>query len=474
MSSVVVVHGVRQIRVKVAPSLLIREIKQRACEMLELTPELYELKTGKTVLNGALPFRLSNVVGNAKLTLVAARRKKSTPVRVKVHAVDLPPNFSDALVHEFDSRTSLISILAYFERKSGINFTKRSYPLVSGGNGRLMYEAPSVQLFNKVTESIAELNQSLTNLGIDNGSTSLRVRFKQTRVPFEEAVKEVEGYLQEAESTQESESPTPEPVASSTESTPKPGDELKPELAGELSDLKEELHRERTEAPEETPVNAEDQIIQRKAQAYVPSETQRVIPEDIGDVEMDAHQFKHYTSQLAALSGSDRQDGPLLTSRLRKNAKKTGPVKQCVVRVKFPDQTFVEATFGASDTVGDLHSFVKSVISHPELPFLLVKNIPRKYLADPLQKLIGDWEFGAREVVFFEWDTAKGSPSEFPKSSILKASVIEHAKSAQEVASIKIGEAPAQESSESQPATKPKPSSKSSSGKPSWLRLGRK
>lgn len=104
----------------------------------------------------SLPLRLTSLVQNSKLELaVASTRAKAleakvTDVVIKLQVEDLAPSFSEKLLYTFPSNISLWQVLSYFERVSGINFTKRAVMhQATASSGYLVYETPVVQSFNK-------------------------------------------------------------------------------------------------------------------------------------------------------------------------------------------------------------------------------------------------------------------------------------------------------------------------------------
>lgn len=108
------------------------------------------------VLDLSLPVRLTSLIQNSKIELVVAsararaQESKVTDVTIKLQVQDLPPSFSSNLLHTFSSNSSLWSVLAHFEKTSGINFTNRAVMhQVTPSSGHLVFETPIVQTFNK-------------------------------------------------------------------------------------------------------------------------------------------------------------------------------------------------------------------------------------------------------------------------------------------------------------------------------------
>lgn len=423
MSQVTVEYGVRSLRIKTTPSMLIKEVKRLACEKLGLNDEDWSVSTIRGgVVNESLPFRLTNLGKNAKLQLIKAKKKvKKENVVVKVNAEELPEGFSDSLVSEFGPGTSVYAILRYFEKKSGIKFTEREK---SG-----YWEMPEVQTFNSQLKSIEELGQSLEILGIVDGKTALRVRFKMTNIKIDEAKEKLHGLNSEITMMEKFDD---------KKLTGKVKEDSKSQ------DVKKEQVEEGKSVPapsENINIDSSNTIVNRNAQVFVPSEKEREIPDDDTDnATMNTAQFQKYRKQLNAQSGlSEQENGTLTTKRLReKDAVKPAKVfEKITVRVRFPDQTHIQAQFNSTETIGHLYEFVKSNLNTPNIAFLLLTAQPTRYLADPNQVLGGDeLQFNARQLVYFEWDDKEGA-----KTGILKQDVLNNAKDIAEDDSIKLDEA---------------------------------
>lgn len=468
----VVLYGARQVKVKVTPGTLLREVKVRACDTLSLDAERYSLKSGKSILSDSLPFRLSNLVQNAKIELVAAKGKPAAGSMVQIKLA-LPETSG---VGSFSSDTTIWSILKHFEDKLDTKITSNS---VSG-----RYTQPQVQLFSTVINTLEGLDKSLADYGLTSGNTALRVRFVQTSMPVEKAQSIISGFKSQ-QPPQDSTGNTGASTPGSSTATP-----ATPSTANSTSSDEPAKSASDKSASDSSAATSEIKYGGRSVRAYVPSSRPREIPDDANDLEMNSGQFRVYRSQLAQMSGSNRRDGPLMTASMREAASKQQKhsVEQCTVRVRMPDQTHVEAVFGSNEHVGDVYTFVRSVLQH-DYPFLLFQFPPRRVLGDPEQELVADCDFGARELLYFEWD---GDDSSRPKTGLLKANVLQSAKEITETESVKIDQAmlaqpetASQSSQPEQPQHQPQQSNNSStssarngsgksSGIPKWLKLSKK
>lgn len=120
-----------------------------------------------------------------------------SPTVVSV-ALQLPKS---RLTQKFANNTSLWEILRYFESGDGANynFTQRAVPEMNGasGSGRLCYEMPVIAVMpgHKEQSSFVELQQTLGQLGFDSGSALLKLSFKSTGTPLEEAMTQISQYF---------------------------------------------------------------------------------------------------------------------------------------------------------------------------------------------------------------------------------------------------------------------------------------
>ncbi len=146
--------------------------------------------------------RLANLPQGARLELVQASR---SPTVISV-ALQLPASENNVrLTNKFASNTSLWEILRHFESGQGANynFTQRGIPEMSGasGAGRLHYEQPVITVMpgHKEQANFVELQQTLSQLGFDSGSALLKLSYKNSGTPLEEAMQQITQYFKSSE-----------------------------------------------------------------------------------------------------------------------------------------------------------------------------------------------------------------------------------------------------------------------------------
>lgn len=153
---------------------------------------------------------MSGLSSGAKLELVLLSRSPSV-VSVALQLPDGEPQGapSGRLVDKFPSTTTLWLILRKFESGAGgesravRNFTARGAPQTSNGesgSGRLYYETPVLHIMGRELSSFEDLQKTLGQLGFNAGSVLIRLSFRVTETPLDEAVLEIDRYFKSAES----------------------------------------------------------------------------------------------------------------------------------------------------------------------------------------------------------------------------------------------------------------------------------
>ncbi|KAK0265803.1 hypothetical protein LTS09_001040 [Friedmanniomyces endolithicus] len=375
----VVDASARRAQIKVTPSKLLQDVLVEACRSKKLDPSGYILKTANNKpVDLSQPFRLSGLSAGAKLQLVQASR---SPAVVNI-ALQLPESegAGGRLQDKFPSSTSLWLILRKFEdgvagASQKLNLTQRGVPSSGSGAGRLMYEVPC--------------------LGYNGGNVLLRVSFRRSEVPLEEAMKEISTYFASAEGAQ-AEGAIGTIPTSRTE-------ELAAPLGGEEA---MELNEDANPEPVSTAPAVEDDGL------AAPSETQaepqsHAQPEDTSPPtdpalsnktnRISVYRPPSSTNPAAALQPDDpSQFEPTLdharlhqaslglrgqNQRLKSDKEleelettkqsQLASVQNVRVRVQYPDEHTIETTIPASATAAELYETVRSTLRGPSEPFEL-------------------------------------------------------------------------------------------------------
>ncbi|KAK9451953.1 uncharacterized protein V1518DRAFT_409991 [Limtongia smithiae] len=231
---------------------------------------------------------------------------------------------------------------------------------------------------------------------------------------------------------------------------------------------------------------------QRQASVYTASaltvDPKTDFDEDI--YEMSTGRAQAYQNLLTNKSRKLTEGGPMLTKELRRKqeAESRANILKCEVRIRFPDQSQLLSTFKATETIGDVMTFVRFSLADPMIPFYFFVTPPRRILRDPRQMLVSDLHFGSREIIYFAWDLEKieeqlGSGYKLPTQA-LRPEVLQQA---QDISTMKTFESEPKEEEEDK---KMKPRTLGGSGPagrvlgaggpskltkpPAWMKLGRK
>ena len=147
--------------------------------------------------------------------------------------------------------------------------------------------------------------------------------------------------------------------------------------------------------------------------------------EDEDDVyELTVEQARKYQQMLSNRAGT--LGGPLMTKRLREELERerkapVNTVRECQVRIKFPDLSFLELCFKPDDTMETVYSKVSGLLVDETWDFKLSETHPHRYLARDTQgSLHGDLKFGAKSILLFEPVQGPRMPTApFLKSNIM-------------------------------------------------------
>jgi tether containing UBX domain for GLUT4 len=368
-------------------------------------------------------------------------------------------------VDKFSSDITLWLILRKFESsgEANLNFTARGVTKMENGvsgAGRIFYEMPILNIMGRELSTFGDLQKTLAQLGFNGGSALIRLDFKKTEQPLEEAMAEIGQYFKEDEAAQVPASgessrvgpkevetitdaiarlPSAEPSASEdvdmtsndasegTSADPTPY----PEPVGDAP-LPPSVTPSKRPAPEtkEEPILGPDQ---RPISVFSPpsNNTPRatLAPHNEEDFEPTIAHAKLHQSRLQSNSQNKRLLSDAETERLEtEKAAKLANTKEVSIKIRFPDQSTIVSTFSAQETCVQLYAFVTRVIVAEDQPFKLVwtNKGPQPVPRDEKKKLIKDLGFEGRMLLNFVWDD--GASGSARKAPTLKSHYVESAK----------------------------------------------
>ncbi|TKA76363.1 hypothetical protein B0A49_06091 [Cryomyces minteri] len=463
-------------QIKTTPRKTLREVLEEACTKLKLNPDDWTLKHNNRALDLSLPIQHARLSSGAKLELVRSSRSPSV---ISV-ALQLPSSENNVrLTNKFASTTTLWQILRQFESgavgndstpaPANLNITLRGTPQTSNGTsagaGRLYYEQPCLRVGQKEVSTFEELQKSLGQIGLSGGNVLLRLSYKDSGKPLDEALTEITQYFKaigddgaveisgsahgahaqgssehhsafaaedvemtdttsgsdtprESVSTHpEDTTPTATSAAASSEPTdarptnftahpaPQPDQEAKPSPPSSASDSTNRPVSVFARPSSSTPLAASQPYNEAD---YVPSIEHA-----------KAHQKHLNTRSQNQRLPSDAE----LAARAQELDDRTTAVDTLHVRVRLPDEMAVGVAMQRDDTAAILYAVVRAMLVHAGHPFVLryMGSTGRMAtLAEDGKKLLGrELKFSPRgEVVHLVWD-AESANSEARKGPTL-------------------------------------------------------
>jgi tether containing UBX domain for GLUT4 len=321
--------------------------------------------------------RLSGLSSGAKLELVQLSRSASV---VSV-ALQLPESEGNTrLTDKFSSTTTLWLVLRKFE--AGVagdgstkrNLTARGAPGMddgSSGAGRLYYQTPVIQVMGRELSSFTDLQKTLAQLGFNSGSTLLRLSFRTSETPFEEAMVQIADYFQSAEGedgTQEG--------AQNDNSNQAPSEAEDQNTAVNEADAPE------SELPAEAPPTEPEPGLSDPSASLPP--TQQTRPTSTGrpiqifspptsstpsaalttydptDYVPTIEHAKAHQRHLKQKSQNTRLPSEAeLAEQEALEAQKLKVLKEVEIKIRFPDQSSAVSTFAKEDTGAAVYTFVR-------------------------------------------------------------------------------------------------------------------
>lgn len=268
--------------------------------------------------------------------------------------------------------------------------------------------------------SFADLQKTLGQLGFNSGTTLLRLSFRITEIPLEEAMEEIEKYFKSVE-TDESEGAYAGSVAVS-ENVPEPNPSSTADVDSETSrepptslvSPKEDGTTEDQTLTTRSPSN--DLTINgpnhRPISVFAPPTSTTphasLQPYNEQDYEPTIDHAKLHQSRLASTSRNKRLPTDAeIAAQQDAQRKRAADIKDVEIKIRFPDQTQVISTFSNVDTSITLYDFVKGLLENEDEPFLLnfaAMKGPKVVPKEEAVKLISGLGMTGRVLVNFIWD----------------------------------------------------------------------
>ncbi|PQE09790.1 UBX domain-containing protein [Rutstroemia sp. NJR-2017a BBW] len=452
-SNVVVIDkAFNRATIKVTPGTYMSEVVSEACRKLGKKSTNYDLKrSNDKAVDLSQTFRQTGLTTGAKLSLVEAS-KSPAPVSI---ALQLPQELASAvpggrLTDKFPSNTTLWLILRKFESSSGanLNFTARGVAQVQNGStgaGRMFYEMPVLNVMGRELATFGDLQKTLANLGLNKGNGLIRLTFRPTDQPIEEAMQVIGEYFQEEEK---------EPVPGPAQKAVEPVTEAISKVASpEQTDNDVEMDLSPPSGPSQNNGTTPTGLPSSTPTPSDPTSTDQSILGPDGQP-LTIFSAPSSTTPRAALAPDNDEDyiptirhAKLAQSRLAQGTQNTKllsyeeeqaleaekvakltKIKTVTLRIRFPDQMQVSRSITSESTAASLYTYVRSLIAAEDQPFKLIwhNKGPETIPNDEGKLLIKHLGIVGPTIVNLNW--AEGVSEQVRKAPVLKEVYREKAK----------------------------------------------
>lgn len=345
------------------------------------------------------------------------------------------------LTDKFPSSTTLWQVLRKFE--DGVagtagqkkNLTARGVPSTGSGSGRLFYSQPVLQVMNRELSTFSDLQKTLAQLGLNSGSALMRLSYRQSELPLEDAMVQIQAYFDSLDPA-----PTPKPSAqiqrNQAESVQPATLEARDQSAEHPSEhapvpeYTEDISSEGATEPAPDQELNDTSVTSRPVSVYRPptatSPSASLLPHNEADYTPTVEHAQVHQKMLNQSSRNQRLPTEAeIAKQQEEESEKLAAIKDVEIKIRFPDQSSVSSKFGQQDTGSTLYTFVRECLDSKyqnEAFFLRNPGVKGKneVVLDKDKKLIKDLLLKGRVLVVFAWDDTKASIDARSARSVLK------------------------------------------------------
>jgi tether containing UBX domain for GLUT4 len=291
---------------------------------------------------------------------------------------------------------------------------------------------------NRELASFTDLQKSLAQLGFNTGSALLRLSFRATETPLEEAMVQIQDYFTSIEGEGPA-APPSQPQQSA------PATEPQPAALPTQPEWTEESHSQPALQPQpETSTTSSPQSPTATSASGRPISVFRPPTASTPSAALTSHNEADYTPTIEhaqihqkVLQQNTRnvrlKTEAELAAQAEEEAAKWAAVKNVEVKIRFPDQSTIVTPFTQSDNAADLYHFVRECLEtrwRSEVFLLRNPGIRGKneFIPDDSgKKLIKDLQLKGRVLLTFAWDEQKASVQARSTKSVLREDLRERA-----------------------------------------------
>ena len=356
------------------------------------------------------------------------------------------------LTDRFPSSTTLWQVLRKFETeepapgRSKRNLTARGVPVSTGvhsGTGRLYYQTPVINAMSRELSSFEDLQKTLAQLGFVDGSVLLKLDFRTTETPLEDAMNSFSAYFKLPEEVTVDQNGS-EALPIERQSMADPSEVEAASVNEHLDDVNINSNSQHlstsisaTATSKEAPSThdasmattsvAQPTTSSRRVQIFCAPTSSTPSAAQIAHNPADyVPTIEHATSHQKQLQDQSRNTRLLseaeLAAQSAAETAKLESLKEVEIKIRFPDQTSAVSTFGPKDAAADLYSFVRDDCLDERWGkdrFILVHSNIKGQNDIPdnsSRKLISHLGFRGRVLVTFKWDETGGASADALRS----------------------------------------------------------
>lgn len=406
-------------------------------DKFEITIPIHIQRYNNKPIDLSLSFRLASLPPGANLELVQASR---SPAVISV-GLQLPDN--KRIIQKVSSATTLWKILRILETSNKLNMTERALPSTGEGAGRLYYEMPVLNVMNREFGTFEELQKTLAQIGVTSGNVLLRLSYKSSGTPLEEAMQEISKFFkEEAEASgvkQPNQVPDKRavPLEDSKMDIDEPNQELEPvqELgsttsttskSAPISETLNQLESLTSTSPttqlSSTTSDPSDTTSVPSLTIYSPPTTSTPLAATMPFQEQDyvptiEHAQTHQSRLLASTRNTRLPSDKEIAAKQAAKAETISAISSIRVRVRFPDLSVLEAVLSNNNnSASGIYAIVRENMRYPNANFVLrfvdgasgrTKDVPDDNRTDVVKNL--GWRGGT--LVTFTWADVGASPA---------------------------------------------------------------
>ncbi len=297
----------------------------------------------------------------------------------------------------------------------------------SSGAGRLYYQTPVVQFMGRELSSMSDLQKTLAQLGFNSGSALLRLTFRTSETPLEEAMVQIADFFKsdedgedikaqgsdKAQSQALPETPAQPATPSETGAAISESTTQNASTEGDVAASEPSVSHPPADRTRPTSTGRPIQIFSPPTSS-TPSAA--LTSYNSADYVPSIEHAKAHQKHLQEKSRNARLPSEAeLAEQEAAESEKLKALKDVEIKIRFPDQSSAVSTFGQADTGTELYAFVrddclddrwrgdKFVLSYSGSKGRAV--VPD----DPSKRLIQHLGFKGRVLVNFKWDETGGA-----------------------------------------------------------------